>query len=185
MRGAQNQMTIRTIHFISSLAQLFTILSRPPFFAIANVSEHYHTVTGKVAWVRLVLKGKPLGDYSQKPRGNLFASFCQFWKKYKRESVVEIGMGQHLTKVPGPFAKLSIIFRRAFADFRDKFPNLAEWDCRQGKLKICQREVKDYLLLSKQPLTGKGKQSHWHCNFAPCYAECFKPNVGYYFTSSI
>ena len=31
-------------------------------------------------------------------------------------------MGQPLMKGPGPFAKLSRIFRRTFADFRYKFP---------------------------------------------------------------
>ena len=53
---------------------------------------------------------------------------CQFvnFERHEQESVIEIGMGQHLTKGPGPFAKLARIFRRSFANVRDKFPNLAE-----------------------------------------------------------
>ena len=66
-----------------------------------------------------------LSRYFRDHAATFLRQFVNF-ERHEQESVIEIGMGQHLTKGPGPFAKPARIFRRSFANVRDKFPNLAE-----------------------------------------------------------
>ena len=121
LSGGQNLMTIG-LYSYTPFAKPFAILSPPSFLlsrSYPGIIIFRTTFAGKVVWVYWVYVWvwiESLWVWNHPSLKQYIAG------RNKQESVVEIGMGQPLMKGPGPFAKLSRIFRLTFADFLYKFP---------------------------------------------------------------